>query len=149
MAVALLREPRPQLHARDHGRRRGEPGELRSEREGPGDHQRRGALASRAPLGEFAARRHALMTSANLRKNVVWRDYPLAVGAAAGTLNLRIGAVGQGKPVVTVTAGVHGDEGPWSARAIHRVLELTPLSDPLGPPRVVPVSNPLAMEADA
>ena len=58
------------------------------------------------------------MMGANLRTNVVWRDYPLAVGAAAGTLNLRIGTVGRGKPVVTVTAGVHGDEGPWSARAI-------------------------------
>ena len=89
------------------------------------------------------------MTSANLRKNVVWRDYPLAVGAAAGTLNLRIGTVGQGKPVVTVTAGVHGDEGPWSARAIHRVLEKTPTTDLVGTLRVVPVSNPLAMEADA
>ena len=89
------------------------------------------------------------MTSANLRRNVAWRDYPLAVGAAAGILNLRIGTVGQRKPVVTVTAGVHGDEGPWSARAIHHVLEQTPMTDLIGTLRVVPVSNPLAMEADA
>jgi predicted deacylase len=89
------------------------------------------------------------MTSPNLRRSVVWRDFPLAVGAAAGTLNVRIGSVGEGKPVVTVTAGVHGDEGPWSARAVHRVLEQTPLADLIGTLRVVPVSNPLAMEADA
>ena len=89
------------------------------------------------------------MSSANVRGNIEWRDFPLAVGAAAGTLNLRIGAVGRGKPVVTVTAGVHGDEGPWSARALHQMLERTPMSDLVGTLRVVPVSNPLAMEADA
>src|SRR5207244_10909971 len=48
-----------------------------------------------------------------------------------------------------VTAGVHGDEGPWSARAIHQLLERTSLTDLIGTLRVVPVSNPLAMEADA
>ena len=89
------------------------------------------------------------MTHATLRQSVEWREFPLAVGAAAGTLNLRIGSVGQGKPVATVTAGVHGDEGPWSARAIHMLLEGTPLDDLIGTLRVVPVSNPLAMEADA
>ena len=89
------------------------------------------------------------MSPTNLRSSVTWRDFPLAVGAAAGTLNLRIGTVGQGKPVVTVTAGVHGDEGPWSARAIHLLLERTPITDLIGTLRVVPVSNPLAMEADA
>src|SRR5438477_7013575 len=103
MAVALLREPRPQLHAGDYGWRRGEPGQLRSERESPGDHQRGRSLASRAPLGEPAARRYARMSRSNLRGNVAWRDFPLAVGAAAGRLNLRIGTVGSGKPVVTVT----------------------------------------------
>jgi predicted deacylase len=89
------------------------------------------------------------VTATNLRRAVRWRDLPLAVGAAAGTLNLRIGSVGQGKPVVTVTAGVHGDEGPWSARAIHHLLEMTAMTDLIGTLRVVPVSNPLAMEADA
>lgn len=89
------------------------------------------------------------MSPANLRRSVTWRDFTLAVGAAAGTLNLRIGTVGQGKPVVTVTAGVHGDEGPWSARAIHLLLERTPITDLVGTLCVVPVSNPLAMEADA
>ena len=88
------------------------------------------------------------VTATNLRQSVRWRDLPLAVGAAAGTLNLRIGSVGQGKPVVTITAGVHGDEGPWSARAIHQLLERTAMTDLIGTLRVVPVSNPLAMEAD-
>src|SRR5207237_10631937 len=84
-----------------------------------------------------------------VRGGPAWRYFPVAGGAAAGTLNLRIGRVGEGKPVVTVTAGVHGDEGPWSARAIHQMLERTPMSDLIGTLRVVPVSNPLAMEADA
>jgi hypothetical protein len=89
------------------------------------------------------------VTAATLRQTVQWRELPLAVGAATGTLDLRIGSVGQGRPIVTVTAGVHGDEGPWSAWALHKLLERTPLSDLVGTLRVVPVSNPLAMEADA
>src|SRR6185295_19803606 len=149
VAVSVLREPGAQLHAGDRRRRRGEPGQLRTERQGPGDHQRGRSLAPGASLGGSAARWEDTVSPANLRRSVTWRDFPLAVGAAAGTLNLRIGTVGQGKPVVTVTAGVHGDEGPWSARAIHLLLERAPMTDLIGTLRVVPVSNPLAMEADA
>jgi predicted deacylase len=89
------------------------------------------------------------MSGPNLRESLEWRSFPLAVGAAAGRLDVRIGSVGHAKPVVTVTAGVHGDEGPWSARAIHQMLERTALADLVGTLRVVPVSNPLAMEADS
>ncbi len=78
-----------------------------------------------------------------------WTDVPLGVGAAAGALNIRIGSVGSGKPTALVTAGIHGDEGPWGAWAIHKLLEQVALADLIGTLRVVPVTNPLAMEADA
>jgi hypothetical protein len=57
--------------------------------------------------------------------------------------------VGSGSPLALVTAGVHGDEGPWGAWAIRRLLEATPMSELQGTLRVVPTANPLAMEADS
>lgn len=65
----------------------------------------------------------------------------LAVGDA-------VGMAGDGRPRALITAGIHGDEGPWGAWAIHRLLaDLTP-EDLLGGLRVIPAANPLAMEAD-
>ena len=89
------------------------------------------------------------MESKTLRESIQWSDVSVGVGAAAGALNVRIGSVGSGRPVALVTAGIHGDEGPWGAWAIHKFLEQTLLSDLIGTLRVAPVTNPLAMEADA
>jgi predicted deacylase len=57
--------------------------------------------------------------------------------------------VGEGSPEALVTAGIHGDEGPWGAWAIHKMLEGATLDELQGTLRIVPVVNPLAMEADA
>jgi hypothetical protein len=89
------------------------------------------------------------MASKTLRESIQWTNVSVGVGAAAGALNVRIGSVGNGQPVALVTAGIHGDEGPWGAWALHKFLEQTMLSDLIGTLRVVPVTNPLAMEADA
>lgn len=78
-----------------------------------------------------------------------WTRIPIPTGAASGTIQLAIGEVGSGSPLALVTAGVHGDEGPWGAWAIRKLLEQTPLDDLHGTLRVVPTANPLAMEADA
>ena len=87
--------------------------------------------------------------TATLRDHITWTDVAVGVGAAAGALNVRIGQVGSGQPTALVTAGIHGDEGPWGAWAIHKFLAATPLADLVGTLRVVPCTNPLAMEADA
>jgi predicted deacylase len=84
-----------------------------------------------------------------LRERIQWTDVAVGVGAAAGALNVRIGQVGNGKPTALVTAGIHGDEGPWGAWAIYKLLEQTSHDDLVGMLRIVPVTNPLAMEADA
>jgi hypothetical protein len=91
------------------------------------------------------------MTSSNKRllESLRWQHFPLGAGAAVGQVNLAIGSVGAGKPIALVTAGIHGDEGPWGAWAIRKLLADTPLDDLRGTLRVVPVANPLAMEADA
>lgn len=85
----------------------------------------------------------------SLVEAIVWKHIPVPAGAAVGQVNLTIGQVGSSQPVALVTAGVHGDEGPWGAWAIRKLLETTPLNDLAGMLRIVPVANPLAMEADS
>jgi hypothetical protein len=81
--------------------------------------------------------------------HITWQHVPLPAEAAAQQINLAVGTVGSGQPVGLITAGVHGDEGPWGAWAIRQLLEATPLADLCGTLRIVPVANPLAMQADA
>lgn len=78
-----------------------------------------------------------------------WRRYDLPGDAAHGSTPLKIGTAGSGAPIALITAGIHGDEGPWGAWAIRRLLSETPASDLIGTLRVVPCANPLAMAADA
>jgi len=47
-----------------------------------------------------------------------------------------------------ITAGIHGDEGPWGAWAIRKLLERITASELRGSIRIIPVTNPLAMQAD-
>jgi predicted deacylase len=84
-----------------------------------------------------------------LVESIAWRHVPISAGAAVGRVELAIGEVGEGHPRALVTAGIHGDEGPWSAWAIHKTLWSVDLEELQGSLRVVPVANPLAMEADA
>jgi uncharacterized protein len=86
---------------------------------------------------------------ASLLSAVQWKRIPIPTGAAAGQIDLWIGEVGSGGPVALVTAGVHGDEGPWGAWAIRKLLTRTTLDELSGTLRIVPTANPLAMEADA
>jgi predicted deacylase len=86
---------------------------------------------------------------AQLLHALKWKRISIPAGAAVGQVELSIGQVGSGGPVALVAAGVHGDEGPWGAWAIRKLLERTPLDDLRGTLRVVPVANPFAMEADA
>src|SRR5438045_641338 len=83
-----------------------------------------------------------------LNEIVIWERLPVPAGAAVGQVELAIGHVGSGHPVALITAGIHGDEGPWGAWAIHKLLEQTATTRLIGSLLVVPVANPLAMEAD-
>ncbi len=84
-----------------------------------------------------------------LSESIQWRKHPVGVGAAVGECELAVGEIGSGHPIALITAGIHGDEGPWGARAIFKLLEQVPQNELLGTLRIIPVSNPLAMEADA
>jgi hypothetical protein len=84
-----------------------------------------------------------------LSEAISWSRISLPAGAAVGQIGLSIGEVGTGDPVGLVTAGIHGDEGPWGAWAIHKMLEQVSLEELQGTLRVVPVANPFAMQAEA
>ena len=79
---------------------------------------------------------------------VQWKQIPIPTGAASGQIGLTIGEVGSGTPIGLIAAGVHGDEGPWGAWAIRKLLTETPLDELRGTLRIIPTANPLAMEAD-
>jgi predicted deacylase len=83
-----------------------------------------------------------------LLDGLTWRYIAIPGESVSGQVQLGIGSVGTGKPTALITAGVHGDEGPWGAWAIRKLLTATPLNDLLGTIRVVPCANPLAVQAD-
>ncbi len=83
-----------------------------------------------------------------LASTIRWNQYRILSRPIGGEIDLVIGEVGEGSPVALVTAGIHGDEGPWSALAINKMLKETNIDELLGVLRIVPVANPLAMEAN-
>ncbi|HEX2978867.1 MAG TPA: M14 family metallopeptidase, partial [Anaerolineaceae bacterium] len=68
--------------------------------------------------------------------------------AAARTIPLVYGEVGTEGKRVTLVAGTHGDEGPWSALAIKALLQ-HPVSELKGRLRVIFTANALAAEVNA
>ncbi|MHB8624813.1 MAG: succinylglutamate desuccinylase/aspartoacylase family protein [Aggregatilineales bacterium] len=83
-----------------------------------------------------------------LNHSIEWQQIPIGAGAAVSQVNLAVGRVGSGSPTALIAAGVHGDEGPWGAWAIHKLLSTVSTDELRGSLRVVPVANPLAMESD-
>ncbi len=85
---------------------------------------------------------------ATLAESLTWRGIPIGVTSAWGEAELLLGEVGAGSPGVLITAGIHGDEGPWGGWAVKKLLERLDLNDIRGFIRVAPMTNPLAMQAD-
>ncbi len=83
-----------------------------------------------------------------LSNHITWQSISIPATSAFGSVDLMIGEVGQAHPRVLITAGIHGDEGPWGAWAIHKVLNRIQMDELKGSIRVIPVTNPLAMQAD-
>ncbi len=84
----------------------------------------------------------------SVRDLMRWRGLPLGVTSAWGETELQFGEVGGGGPGVLITAGIHGDEGPWGGWAIQKLLARLNADDLQGFVRVAPLANPLAMQAD-
>ena len=81
-------------------------------------------------------------------ESLVWHEVKLTGHAAARTIPLMWGEVGSGGKLVTMIAGTHGDEGPWSALAIKQLLQ-HPVSELQGRIRVIFTANALAAEVNA
>ncbi len=81
-------------------------------------------------------------------ESLVWHDTKLTGHAAARTIPLVYGEVGSAGKRVTLIAGTHGDEGPWSALAIKQLLQ-HPVSELKGRIRVIFTANALAAEVNA
>ena len=83
-----------------------------------------------------------------LYEGLSWQRLPVPGDSSTGNLDLAVGEVGDAGPTAFLCAGVHGDEGPWGALALRRVLTL-PAGYLRGRLRVVFAANPLAAQADA
>lgn len=81
-------------------------------------------------------------------ESLVWHEVKLTGHAAARTIPLVYGEVGSEGTLVTMIAGTHGDEGPWSALAIKALLQ-HPVSELKGRIRVIFTANALAAEVNA
>lgn len=86
------------------------------------------------------------MTS--ISTQVQWHHIPIPATSAFGSADLAIGDIGTQSPRMLITAGIHGDEGPWGAWAIRKLLERITPTELRGSIRIIPVTNPLAMQAD-
>lgn len=80
--------------------------------------------------------------------SLVWHEIPVTAHAAARHIPLVYGEVGEQGTRITLIAGTHGDEGPWSALAMKGLLQ-HPLTELKGRLRVIFTANALAAEVDA
>lgn len=83
-----------------------------------------------------------------LSHHLRWKEFPIPATSAFGTVPLRVGQVGESGPTCLITAGLHGDEGPWGALAIRKLIDRIDPDELRGTIRIVPAANPLAMQAD-
>jgi predicted deacylase len=89
------------------------------------------------------------MQSTSTLDRLEWRQLALPAGPLQSQLPVRWADLGRDEgPRVTITCGIHGDEGPWSALAVRRALART-RSALRGTVRIVLAANPTAVEADA
>lgn len=80
-------------------------------------------------------------------ESLVWHEVRATAHAAAQYIPLTYGEAGSGGTRVTLIAGTHGDEGPWSALAIKMLCE-HPLARLRGRLRVIFTANALAAEVE-
>jgi predicted deacylase len=81
-------------------------------------------------------------------ESVTWHEIQVTSNAASRHIPLTYGEVGTEGTRVTLVAGTHGDEGPWSALAMKMLLR-HPISSLKGRIRIIPTANALAAEANA
>jgi predicted deacylase len=81
-------------------------------------------------------------------ESLTWHEIQVTSNAASRYIPLVYGEVGTQGTRITLIAGTHGDEGPWSALAMKKLLR-HPIENLKGRIRVIPTANALAAEANA
>jgi predicted deacylase len=81
-------------------------------------------------------------------ESLTWYEVQVTSNAAARHIPLTYGEVGDQGERVTLIAGTHGDEGPWSALTMKELLR-NPIESLKGRIRIIPTANALAAEANA
>lgn len=76
-----------------------------------------------------------------------WTEINVTAKAASRHIPLAYGEAGTGGLRVTLIAGTHGDEGPWSALTMKMLLQ-HPIESLKGRIRIIPTANALAAEAN-
>jgi len=79
--------------------------------------------------------------------SLTWHEVQVTGNAAARHIPLVYGEVGTSGTRITLIAGTHGDEGPWSALTMKKLLR-HPIESLKGRIRVIPTANALAAEAN-
>lgn len=85
--------------------------------------------------------------SQTIYEALTWKAIQATANAAAQYIPLKYGEAGTAGPRVTLIAGTHGDEGPWSALAI-KLLCRHPAEQLTGRLRVIFTANALAAEVE-
>jgi len=88
-----------------------------------------------------------IFTLVTIYESLVWKEVQVTAHAAARYIPLKYGEAGTSGTRVTLIAGTHGDEGPWSALAI-KILCQQPVAQLTGRLRVIFTANALAAEVE-
>lgn len=80
-------------------------------------------------------------------ESLTWHEIPITSNSASRHIPLVYGEVGTEGTRITLIAGTHGDEGPWSALTMKRLLR-HPIENLKGRIRIIPTANALAAEAN-
>ncbi|HKV45754.1 MAG TPA: M14 family metallopeptidase [bacterium] len=87
------------------------------------------------------------LTLKTIYESLRWHEVRVTAHAAAQYIPLKYGEAGTTGTRVTLIAGTHGDEGPWSALAI-KMLCQHPVAKLTGRLRVILTANALAAEVE-
>ena len=79
--------------------------------------------------------------------SLTWHEVQVTGKAASRHIPLVYGEVGTSGTRITLIAGTHGDEGPWSALTMKKLLR-HPIESLKGRIRIIPTANALAAEAN-
>jgi predicted deacylase len=86
--------------------------------------------------------------SITIYESLSWNEVRVTAHAAGQSIPLKYGETGSGGLRVTLIAGTHGDEGPWSALAIKMFCQ-HPIEALRGRLRVIFTANALAAEVES